>query len=319
VLKSFLSRKYDAEVVVDDGQQDWGDYKSIYLTEGVSFREGKFNLFGGVSLELIERLKKFPRLRPRMKFVDSIVQEPRYYSLVENRKELRHVLSGGFFPYEPLSLVPTWQSFSHGLDPFDRIIIGDSHAISVYRPGSLIRRIDGATLSGVLSRGLKNCIPCLPSSVKHLTLYFGNIDVRFHLHRDLFGFSETYLENAEDLCYELESQLGHVFRLYGFKTIEIVAPLPIESESRRIPQSGQYKNSSYFGSLSERQEIVDLITIKMITMQASFPWLSVRTWDHLRREDKNLLGEKPLDQSCMEARQSVHLAPHSYPFLDQLV
>ena len=56
-------------------------------------------------------------------------------------------------------------------------------AVSIYSPGWGISRNDGKTLNGFLNQSEHSDGTNEPNFVTDLTLYFGNIDVRFHIHR----------------------------------------------------------------------------------------------------------------------------------------
>ena len=82
------------------------------------------------------------------------------------------------------------------------LVLGDSHAVSAYKPGANISRNDGKTLYGILKEGMQNYIP---EGTKHLISYFGNIDIRHHLGRQkdpLFStikLAEDYIKHLEEL------------------------------------------------------------------------------------------------------------------------
>src|SRR5690606_38906690 len=124
----------------------------------------------------------------------------------------------------------------------ENIVLGDSHSISVCPSNYNIIRLDGKTLYGALKIGLINLLPKeLP---KNLIVYFGNIDVRFHLCRQ---------HNPKAVEYLLNDYFHQLFDLkkLGVKNITVVQVLPIEDPSRKIPKTGQYKNKNFFGSLLE--------------------------------------------------------------------
>ena len=61
-----------------------------------------------------------------------------------------------------------------------KAVIGDSHALSVWRPDHTLDFTPGRTLHGFLKR---NTPELLNQIFDEVTLYFGNIDLRFHLMR----------------------------------------------------------------------------------------------------------------------------------------
>jgi hypothetical protein len=174
-------------------------------------------------------------------------------------------------------------------------VIGDSHALSVWKPGYSLDFTAGRTLHGFLKR---ETIEEINSRFDEVTLYFGNIDLRFHLMRqpdpkaatiDLFT---RYVEFAKQL-----------------KNATLVNLLPVEHESRKIPGTGLYKKQKFFGTRAERMEVREIANKIMNesglkTIQWPEEWID---------ED----GTKMLD--ILEMKQSVHLRPKYYPFLNEIL
>ena len=79
--------------------------------------------------------------------------------------------------------------------------------------------------------------------------------------------------------------------------------LPIENPERKVPKTGYYKGTAYYGSWEERTEARNVF---METLEASgkkvFKWVDML---------KNSKGE--LDFEHMEKPQSIHLSRASYP------
>jgi len=131
-----------------------------------------------------------------------------------------------------------------------------------------------------------------------VVLYFGNIDLRFHLMRQ---------ENPA-------AATGDLFRRYvefakQLNNVTLVNLLPVEHESRKIPGTGLYKKQPFFGTREERQRLRDTANRIMNnsglkTIQWPEEWVD---------ED----GTKMLD--ILEMKQSVHLKPKHYPFLNEIV
>jgi len=109
------------------------------------------------------------------------------------------------------------------------LTLGDSHSLSVW-DGGYIARLDGHTLHGAIETGFNTWINQF-KDVEKLRTYFGNIDVRHHLVR-------IYGDNYEDAATVLA--LKYCYELIKIKIdqIEVVALLPIEDESRKLPKTG---------------------------------------------------------------------------------
>ena len=88
--------------------------------------------------------------------------------------------------------------------------------------------------------------------------------------------------------------------------IRIWEPIPIENESRKLPKTGYYKGTPFYGSWAERTEIRNVFVEELLANRS--PGLEIFQWtDKLR----NAKGE--LDFEAMEKPQSVHLSRASYP------
>ena len=61
VYLSMLQAKHDDVEVINDSF-NWNEYDVIYINEGVNFKEGVWNLFGGVSDKLIKKLAQLKQV-----------------------------------------------------------------------------------------------------------------------------------------------------------------------------------------------------------------------------------------------------------------
>jgi hypothetical protein len=162
----------------------------------------------------------------------------------------------------------------------DKLLVGDSHSISVW-PGEdyNIQRMDGKTLYGFLK-----------SPVASDYMYFGNIDVRFHLCRQpdpvsaAINLVKRYIEFAKS-CNAKVSCL-----------------LPIESESRKLPGTGLYKGKKYYGTMQERSKLVHIFNNELLSSG-----LQVNEWPERWYKDLDFY-----EKEVMEPRQSVHIRPKFY-------
>lgn len=180
------------------------------------------------------------------------------------------------------------------------LAFGDSHAISMYRTGWQVNSVPFKTLYGALDLGLSSFVK--PNKkYTELESYFGNIDIRHHLMRQPDPKKATrelvrrYVAQAKELR---ESTKADVIRIWE--------PLPIENESRKLPKTGYYKGTPFYGSWAERTEIRNVFVEELLANRS--PGLEIFQWtDKLR----NAKGE--LDFEAMEKPQSVHLSRASYP------
>ena len=281
VTKSVLETYFNSQVDILDNNSNYDDYKILVINEGVNYRPGVFNFFGGVQESQINSLLNFSNYKG---YLYSVNEDVDYNSLVNKRKELSH-LDIKFRVPVPIDLS----------EVNDKLVLGDSHSISVYKPGYSISRNDGKTLFGFLKIGLHNYVR---KEVKDLIFYAGNIDIRFHACR--FG-KQSILDNL----IELEKQLKSL----QLESITLVKLIPIECESRKIPGTGLYKNQPFYGSRQERTEMVLYFNDVLESICKKNNW-NIIEWDF----DYNNFSF-----DYMEARQSVHLRPSSYKNINELL
>lgn len=181
-----------------------------------------------------------------------------------------------------------------------KLTMGDSHTQSAYSPKSLVLRKDGRTLSGIIKKGFDNEVNGHGfdwNQVEQLTAYYGNIDIRHHICRE--ADPTTY---TKDLITRYAAAL-----LQSGRKIEVVCALPIEDESRKLPSTGLYEGTPFFGSRAERQEIVKVFNGELQHHAALHGW-SVWTWpkDWYEMDGIEFMTE------ILERPRSVHLARKFY-------
>jgi len=275
VLKSM----FDADILTE--KDDWNKYDEIILSEGINYKEGKFNFFGGVQEGFYTRLEKLNNYNGNVFCINEMID---YNVVCKKRKELKG-LSCNKIP-----------KIIYTKDISSKLILGDSHSVSVFKHGYAIDRHDGKTLNGFLKIGLNKY---LNDNIKELIFYAGNIDMRFHVHR--FGGRKAVVDLIRKLFEQLE-------KLYLDK-ITLVCLLPIEDESRKIPGTGLYKDKPFFGSQLDRLYYVNEFN-KLLKRGCLHYGYNLIEWD--------LDYENGLSFDNMESRQSVHLKPKSYKYIDQL-
>jgi len=176
-----------------------------------------------------------------------------------------------------------------------KIFIGDSHSLSVWKPGYGLSFNQGKTLFGWLKTANQSLMNELYDEV---ILYFGNIDIRFHLYRQ-----NDPIKATEELFNR------YVEFAKGLNNCTIVQPLTIEHESRKIPGSGLYKGKPFYGSRYERMAIRD--TADRIMRNSGLNYI---TWPDEWIDEE---GTKMLD--ILEQKQSVHLRPKYFPNINDLL
>ncbi len=256
--------------------------------------QGSYNLFGGATDEPAERIKRF------LDFSGTI------YCL---NREMPNV--GQFAESRMKSCSPLWaslntealtkrsletQTIQLKLDS-KTFVLGDSHSVSVYHPGSNISRNDGKTLFGVLKEGMRSYIPL---DTEHLITYFGNIDVRHHLCRQ-----EKPVEAVKSL---VANYFEHLKSL-GIQKNTIVKLLPIEFEGRRIPKTGYHKGTPFIGTQRERTQLMEIFNEEVDKLSAIYN-MNVIEWPiHWYSADPQYFAD-----TYMEKPGSVHLSREFYQY-----
>ena len=280
-LKSIVEHYIKNDVDIITEKDDWNKYDQILLTEGVNFK-GSFNFFGGVQQKQIDRLRKLYEYNGSVRSLSGILD---YNIPMEKRKELKDYNYSFEIPKQ-IDLITL----------SNKLVLGDSHSISVHKKGHTISRNDGKTLRGFLNKGIKTYVP---SSIEELIFYAGNIDIRFHM------FNPNRVGNYKNLCEELINRLEIQLKELNLKKVTCVKLIPIEDESRKIPNTGKLDGNNFYGNREDRLKAVNHFNYLLEKMcnKNNFELLSC-DFDYT----------KPLSFDFMEARQSVHLRPSSYMF-----
>ena len=277
----------------------------LYLYHGMEW-SGAMNLQSGLTDEIVARAERLISAKKRgVKLISLDIPMPAYGKLLGDR---------GYARCEDLTAALAKQGFLHV--PHEKpshVIIGDSHSLSMYRPGCVIHRTDGQTLHGALSTGLlkrtedwafETAVEL--NKLELLTSYFGNIDIRHHLMRQ-----DDPNASIRKLVEAYGKQLDELQRKYKIKHIEVVNPLPIENECRVLPKTGWYKGTPFFGTWQERTDLVKAMR-RSIANMAKRHGFSV--YDH-PKHFTNKQGELSFD--VMEQPRSVHIRPAEYRLVQE--
>jgi hypothetical protein len=292
------SDKHADDVIEVCHDEDWDRYDMLYLYHGMEFK-GSLNLFGGASAENSVPFKKLLEWNKPMVSLD--IEMPDYGEHGKGRLK----------SCSPEWAAIDWDALSEKCKKInclkqsdleaDHLIIGDSHSFSMYVAGSVVNRNDGQTLHGALKLGLESFITdYLPK--KKITFYFGNIDIRHHLMRHCSGNEE---EVVGKLTSEYEKQIQDLEKKHNIK-VEVIAALPIENESRRIPKTGFYKGTPFFGTWEQRSNLVSIFNQQLKIICNKNDW---ELYTH-PEVYKNVDGELSFD--VMEKPKSVHLSREFY-------
>ena len=262
----------------------WGNYDLLYICEGVNFVEGSFNVPGGPQPLHTEKMKAISEFKGELRYSNSIFDF--------NKFNKRLKVEGTFPETNSISWYNTF--LAHGLVS-RKGVIGDSHALSVWKPGHSLDFTAGRTLHGFLKR---ETVEEISSRFDEVTLYFGNIDLRFHLMRQ---------ENPQQATADLFNR--YVDFAKQLKKATLVELLPVEHESRKIPGTGLYKKQPFFGTRLERMQLREIAN-EIINNSG----LEVIRWPNEWVDED---GTKMLE--ILEMKQSVHLKPKHYPYLTEIL
>lgn len=254
--------------------------------------QGSYNLFGGAGDEPADRIARLLEFKGPIWILNR--EMPDVGAFVLSRAKS---CSEGWAALDPIAISDRCKQISTIDLTLDTgtFILGDSHSVSVYRPGVNISRNDGKTLFGILREGMHKWIP---EGTNHLITCFGNIDVRHHIMR-----REDPIGTARRLAMDYIERLKRL----NIERIELHALLPIEHEGRRIPKTGWYKGAPFSGSRTERIQVMQAFnhTITELGTSAGFKVL------HWPEHWFELTGKQFAEQ-YMERPGSVHLSREYY-------
>lgn len=299
-------RELGHEVTVNYGGkiQDYRGFDKIYIYHGNDF-SGGLNLFGGLS-GLADPHGLVELFSTDIEVYSIGIPMPDYATLIEDRlkKSKDHDKILDTIEWKKAKDLQNRAIFLKSIPTNNhQLVVGDSHATSLYRPGVQINSIPFKTLHGALNMGLKPLVEDFRPyhDWDRISFYFGNIDIRHHLCREsnpeqaATDLAVRYFEQASSKVY----QPGQKIYLYE--------PLPIENESRKLPKTGFYKGTPFFGSWEQRNRVRAIFVEQLDQM-------STREVQLVRWTEDYLNAQAELDFSHMEKPRSIHLARASYPY-----
>ena len=259
----------------------------MFFDHGVNFG-GSLNLFGGFT-EKHEQLLVNVSKAKQIWSLD--VEMPAYLEMFLARGDVS--LSPGLI--HDLAVVfcrgraKTLRSTDLGL-PW--LAVGDSHTAAWAPWNSMVVKTNGKTLNGQINSDFKyvrDHIEMCPQ-IEGVTLSFGNIDVRHHICRldaDWREMWRNYKKFGDSLPIKVEYAL----------------PWPVEFEARKLPKTGWYKDKPFWGSQSERSQLVKDIAsfcdeLGMNAIHYPSEWHTINPEVYAKER--------------MEKPQSVHLSPKHY-------
>jgi hypothetical protein len=282
VTKMIKDCMHEHQVDVNPNPSTWNQYDALFVAEGVNFMPGSFNIPGGPQPIHYEKMKAISSFKGSVKFINSAFDFDGF------NKRLK--LEGLEFP--KANVIDVFKTCNK---KNRKLVIGDSHALSVWQPGWNLDFTAGRTLHGFLKRITAEQIN---ADYDETITYFGNIDLRFHLARQ-YDSSEATVD-----LFNRYAEFSH-----KLKNNTVIGLLPVEHESRKLPGTGLYKGQKFYGIQRLRMEIRELAhqTLKKAGVKIL----------HWPQEWIDEDGTKMLD--ILEMKQSVHLKPKHYMFAKQFI
>jgi hypothetical protein len=299
-----MNAGFDVSVHMTGNQlYDYNEYDIVALYHGNDWG-GSLNLFGGLenyaNIEYIIALSNF-----NGEVWSLAIDMPDYHGMLYPRVEKARK--------EGKKLNKDWLQIDWGnleaiqkkaktVDPnlakrYDKIAIGDSHAICMYRPEWMNVSTPFKTLHGAIKQGFDTFIP--EGKYTEIETYFGNIDIRHHLMR----FPDP-VQSTKELAAKYIKECQRISDMYGAE-VTMWELLPIENESRVLPKTGYYKGVPFTGTQKERDNLRQIFKEEIMS-QDKFP---VYLW-----VDNMINSKGELDFEYMEKPKSVHLSRASYPY-----
>lgn len=268
----------------------------VYLEHGVNF-SGTLNLFGGATKEIYDRINRVAA-HPNVTSLD--FDMPDWGAQLKKRIGAPTTYEGITEQWcdklsERLKKVPSLKQ-EHLLGKLSGVSVGDSHTPAFSQSGDVVLRENGKTLYGTLRKGLLSEFRGFDVPKQQITFCYGSIDIRHHMLRhenlDLDGILTEYVKQAR----ELEQKYGC--------DAWFTAPVPVEYEERRLPKTGYYKGTPFFGSRQERLDLTFRFIDTLNKLSSNKVIMPPENWYKL---DGKIYAE-----TYMENSSSVHISPQYY-------
>ena len=271
------------------------NYDKVYIEHGVNFG-GTLNLFGGANKEIFDRINRV-MVHPDVTSLD--------FDMPDWGAQLKKRI-GAATTYEKIteewcdrlsvwvSKVPSLkQEYLRPLNKFTGVSVGDSHTPAFSARNDIVLRENGKTLFGTLKRGLLSEFRSM-EPFGSVTFCYGSIDIRHHLLR--------HEDKLDELLDEYVKQVNRISADYKCE-VSCTAPVPVEYEDRKLPKTGYYKGTPFFGSRKERLALTYRFIEGLDKRKVSII--------HPPKEWYEMDGEK-YAKTYMENSSSVHISPEYY-------
>jgi hypothetical protein len=267
----------------------------VYIDHGVNF-SGSLNLFGGLRDDVAERLVILLKAKPKLYSLDCNM--PDYHKMISKR--VGQSSCSRLITIDKLEELKAYFSTSRSIRPLDLqkpwLCIGDSHSTSFARHNSAVIRTNGQTLYNFLNHPW-NVTEKPYKELSGITIVHGSIDVRHHLAR-----RPDPIQEGIKLITSLVAYTKKIQDVLGIP-VELGCPVPVEHEQRKVPKTGYYKKTPFFGALQVRQDITKAM-IDCLHKNHDLVVMPPNTWYNMNPEI--------YAKEIMELGGSVHISPMHY-------
>jgi hypothetical protein len=136
VMMSILKSEHPGDLDINPDPLTWSEYERLYILEGVNYQENTFNFIGGPQPEHRAKLEAIANYRGLV----IAVNVPIDLNVFNKRFNIDH-------QFTAINCIDFARL--HG-NTTRKLVRGDSHSLSVWRPGFGLDRTDGKTLFGFL-------------------------------------------------------------------------------------------------------------------------------------------------------------------------
>lgn len=292
--------------------QDWSNESTVYFEHGMEFKENS----KGVNVFLKDP-KSWDKLAEKARMIENFTGElysldidcPDYGARLKSRVREHSTHAYKSLDFDKISEVCS-KAKTLKQEDLQRIgiVFGDSHALSAWRTDAYLSRNDGQTLNGALNKGFNTWTEKFnpkERNLQFLRTYLGNIDIRHHLCR-LATTPEEQKKLTLDLAERYIEELKNWQQENKVPTIEVVASLPIENVSRKLPKTGYFKGQPYWGTWEERN------SVHLWFNEALMNACSKNMFSFIEWPDNFINGTGELGFRFMEKPRSVHISPEHY-------
>lgn len=283
---------------------DLNKFDYIIFDLGAEF-SGSLNLFGGLDEKVYQRLKEISTFTGRLFSWRN--QLPKVSEALKGRMENKSTCDA--FKKESPDFLNKVQNVLDKTEVFDHayktdaLLIGDSHTPSVWGgPNWMIERRDGRTLDGMIKNNTIAKYLKLMPWVKHLHVHCSSIDVRHHWCRmeDSEQSAASAVINIVSQIHDFDDQL---------ETVTLNYTVGIENENRKLPKTGYFKGSAFYGSWAQRNMVRTIFNEVINEYTKDCPG-----WSKVEYPPFFFNGSGQMMEEYMEVPGSVHTSPEWYRY-----